>query len=90
MCSSTFFFFKDFIYLYIERGEGKERNINVWLPSRPPPTPHPHSHPHPAPPWGPGPQLSMFPDWELNQQPLGSQAHTQSTEPHQLGPYFFQ
>ena len=28
-------FFKDFIYLYLERGEGREkerkRNINVWL-----------------------------------------------------------
>ena len=28
-------FFKDFIYLFLERGEGKEkereRNINVWL-----------------------------------------------------------
>ena len=30
------FLFKDFIYLFLERGEGKEkereRNINVWLP----------------------------------------------------------
>ena len=25
-------FFKDFIYLLLERGGGKERNINVWLP----------------------------------------------------------
>ena len=29
-------FFKDFIYLFLERGEGREkereRNINVWLP----------------------------------------------------------
>ena len=33
--SVTFLFFKDFIYLYLERGEGSEkeweRNINVWL-----------------------------------------------------------
>ena len=33
---SLFFFFKDFIYLFFERGEGKEkereRNIDVWLP----------------------------------------------------------
>ena len=33
---SLFFFFKDFIYLFVERGEGRkkerERNINVWLP----------------------------------------------------------
>ena len=31
-----FLFFKDFSNLYLERGEGKEkerkRNINVWLP----------------------------------------------------------
>ena len=27
----------------------------------------------------------MCPDWELNQQPSGSQAGTQSTEPHQPG-----
>ena len=27
----------------------------------------------------------MCPDWELNQRPLGSQACTQSTEPHQSG-----
>ena len=26
------FFFKDFIYLFLEREEGRERNINVWLP----------------------------------------------------------
>ena len=28
----------------------------------------------------------MCPDWESNQQPFGSQAGTQSTEPHQPGP----
>ena len=31
-----FYFFKDFIYLFPERGKGgekeRERNINVWLP----------------------------------------------------------
>ena len=31
----------------------------------------------------------MCPDWESNQQPFGSQAHTQSTEPHQPGPERF-
>ena len=41
----------------------------------------------PAPPTGdqahnPG----MCPDWESNQRPFGSQAGTQSTEPHQSGP----
>ena len=33
---SFLFYFKDFIYFFLERGEGKEkereRNINVWLP----------------------------------------------------------
>ena len=28
----------------------------------------------------------MCPDWELNQQPFGSQTGPQSTEPHQLWP----
>ena len=28
----------------------------------------------------------MRPDWESNLQPFGSQAGTQSTEPHQPGP----
>ena len=27
----------------------------------------------------------MYPDWESNQQHFGSQAGTQSTEPHQAG-----
>ena len=30
----------------------------------------------------------MCPDWELNQQPCGSQDSTQSTEPHQPGLYY--
>ena len=28
----------------------------------------------------------MYPNWESNQRPFGSQAGTQSTEPHQPGP----
>ena len=35
----TLLFFKDFNYLFLERGEGREkereRNINVWLPLTP-------------------------------------------------------
>ena len=39
-----------------------------------------------APYWGPGPQPRyVCPDWELNQQPFGSQASAQYTEPHQPG-----
>ena len=29
------------------------------------------------------------PDWEWNQRPFGSQASTQSIEPHQRGPFLF-
>ena len=31
---ALFFIFKDFVYLFLNRGEGRkrERNINVWLP----------------------------------------------------------
>ena len=39
-----------------------------------------------APYWGPGSKPGMSPDWESNWQPFGSQAGTQSTEPHQPGP----
>ena len=42
-------FLKDFIYLALERGEGREKeregNIDVWLPLT-----------GPVPNWGPGPQ----------------------------------
>ena len=70
-------FFKDCIYLFLERGKGREeereRNISVWLPLTPP-TGDLANNP------------GMCPDWELNQQPFGSQASTQSTEPHQPEP----
>ena len=65
-------FFKDFIYLFLEREEGKEkereRNINVW----------PHTG-------GLTCNPGMCPDWEVNLWPFGSQAHAQSPEPHQSG-----
>ena len=51
-------FFKDFIYLFLERGEVKEkereRNISVWLPLA-----HPQQ--------GTWPDPGMWPDWESNQ-----------------------
>ena len=75
-----FYFFKGFIYLFLERGEGREkereRNIDVqeihW------------SVAFHMPPTG-DPNPGMCPDWESNQQPFGLQAGTQSTEPHQPG-----
>ena len=68
-------FFKDFNYLFLERGKGRgkerERNISVWLPLM-------YNL------LGTWP-LGMCPDWESNKRPLGLQAGTQSTEPHQPG-----
>ena len=31
----------------------------------------------------------MWPEWESNQQPFGSQAGVQSTEPHQPGQFIY-
>ena len=71
-----FFLKKDFTYLFLERGEGREteweRNINVWLPLL-------------------LPQLGIWlqPRYVLSlgiePATLCSQASTRSTEPHQLG-----
>ena len=73
--------FKKYFYLFLERGEGKEkereRNTNVWLPLTCPPTGDLARNP------------DMCPDRELNPQPFGLQACTQSTELHQPGPFFF-
>ena len=79
-----FFLFlkKDFIYLFLERGEAKEKSegekhqcviaFHAWVPTRD------LAH-------NPG----MCPDWELNWQPFGWQACTQSTEPHHQGIFLF-
>ena len=76
------FIFKDFIYLFLERWEGRkkerERNINVWeihqlVASHTPPIRDLACNP------------GMCPDWESNQWSFGSQASTRSTEPHQSG-----
>ena len=59
-------FLKDFMYLFLERGEGKEkereRNINVWVPLACSPTGD-LAH-----------NSGMCPAWESNQRPFGSQA----------------
>ena len=56
-----------------EREKERERNINVWLPLSQPSTGDLTHNP------------GMYPDWELNWWPFGSQAGTQLTEPHQPG-----
>ena len=75
------YFFKDFIYLFLESREGKEkekeRNINVFA-SHVPQTGDPACNP------------GMCPDWESNQRPFGSQAYAQSTELHQPGPKIYE
>ena len=73
-------FFSYFTYLFLERGEGKEkerernidmREIHQSVASHPPPTGALAHNP------------GMCPDWELNQLLLSLQAGAQSTEPHQ-------
>ena len=70
--------FKDFIYIYIlQKGREREREgekHQCVVASHAPPTGKLACNP------------GMCPDWELNWQPLDSQAGTQSTEPHQPGP----
>ena len=70
-----YLFFKDFIYLFLERGrEGeREREKQYVVASRSPPTGNLACNP------------GMFPDRKSNQQPFGPQAGNQSTEPHQPG-----
>ena len=67
-----FIYFKDFIYLFLNRGEGREKEGEEHqcvvastgdLAGNP----------------------GMCPAWESNLRPFGSQAGAQSTEPHQPG-----
>ena len=71
-----FFFFKDFIYLPLDRrgeGEREGEKHRCVVASRAPPTRDLAHNP------------GLCPDWELNQRPFGSQAGAQPTEPHQPG-----
>ena len=73
------FIFKDF-YLFLERGRERERGGDKQqcaVASHTPPTGDLAHNP------------GMCPDWESNQRPFGSQASTQSTEPHQPGQVAF-
>ena len=69
-----------FIYLFLKREEGREEEgekHQCVVASQMPPIGDLACNP------------GMCPDWELNWQPFGSQAHAQSTELHQPGPYVF-
>ena len=76
-CDFSFIYFlKDFIYLFLERGregEKEEEKHQCVIAFR--------AHPTGDLAHNPG----MCPDWESNLRPFGSQATTQSTEPHQPG-----
>ena len=66
--------FKKVSYLFLERGEGREwegKKHQCVVASRVPPTRDLARNP------------GMCPDWKSNWWPLGWQAHTQPTEPHQ-------
>ena len=70
-------FKKSFTYLFLERGEGKERGRETSMCgclSRVPYRGHDLAH-------NPG----VCPDWELNWRPFGLQAGAQSAESHQPG-----
>ena len=79
-CFILFKYIFQAIYLFLERGEGREgeregeKHQCVVAPHAPSNGELAHN---------PG----MCPDWESNPQPFGSQAGAQSTEPHQPG-YF--
>ena len=74
----TDFLKKYFINIFLDIGERREkereRNINMWLPLMHPLLGNLAHNP------------GMCPDWESNLPPFGSQATSQSTEPHQPGP----
>ena len=67
------------LFTFLERVKGRERERETLMceryivASRTPPTGDLAHNP------------GMCPDWELNWRPFGSQASTESTEPHQPG-----
>ena len=70
--SIPFSFLKDFIYLFLERGEGRNRRRETsMLPLALAPTGDPACNP------------GMCPDWESSWRLFGSQVGTQPTDPHQ-------
>ena len=75
VCIVVVFFLRFYLFIFRQRGrEGeRDRNINVWLSLL-------------LPPLGTWPATQACAlDWKLNRRPFGSQAGTQSTEPHQPG-----
>ena len=75
-------FFKDFIYLFLERGEGREkereRNINVR-------EKHPSVTSRMRPTWDQTRNLGVSPNWESHWWPSSLWNSAQPTEPRQSG-----
>ena len=72
----SFLFFKFYLFIFRQRGKERKREgekHQCVVASHAPPTEDLACNP------------GMYPDWELNQWPFGSQARTQPTEPHQPG-----
>ena len=67
---------KDFIYLFLDRGEKEGEEHQCVVASHAPLTGDLARNP------------GMCPDWEMNRGPFGSQASAQSTGPHLPGLYF--
>ena len=75
--SSVFFFLKILLFIFRQRGrEGERKGEKYRSVAASCATPNGDlAH-----------NTGMCPNWELNQQPLGSQTGAQSTEPHQPRP----
>ena len=76
MTFEVYMFFKFNFYLFLERGrkeKEREEKYQCVVAFHTPPIGDLACNP------------GICPDWELNWQPFGSQAGTQSTEPHQPG-----
>ena len=83
--AKLFLLFRDFVYLFLERGEGGreiERETSIC-----------EKHRSVASHTSPNQRLAlnqgMCPDWESNQQPFNLPDDTQPAELHQSGPSFF-
>ena len=69
-----FFFLRFYVFIFREGKEERKRGKHQCV-----------FVSHATPTWDLTCNPGMCPDWESNQRPFGTQAGTQSTEPHQPG-----